>query len=285
LANCAFPCTAANDCTMALVRLRFQGATMAHGYHADCPQCRLRVNVRRWILNATLYCPQCGSVYHYERPGVSPLQPNDSRSPRWQAGLETTIEQATPQAQEEGVPRSARTPVASILAAPHLCQHCKHAIQSPTGFRRSSVDCPSCGCSTSVYALLFHCRCGACLETPTSQSGEEIDCPSCGERQTVPWDVLEKHNPDPADENWFAIECQNCSVQAVAHKEDVGTLAVCPACLSPLTVPHWGERLAQAKPARDALEALQDGGEAHCPQCRQLIPKSSRLCPKCGATL
>jgi DNA-directed RNA polymerase subunit RPC12/RpoP len=99
--------------------------------------------------------------------------------------------------------------------------------------------------------------------------------------------VLLPEPPASPDEFWFGFFCPSCSGEVATREGDAGTYAVCPHCLVPLVIPHWGHYLEGAgpRPTHDPLDSLHASREVTCPACQARISARSPTCPVCGVRL
>lgn len=251
-----------------------------------CPHCGKSIKVAQCVVLAGFNCPRCSKYSEVRRNSWQAFPPPSAQESR----TESPTAETSPFAPDSN-PLPASDPavidplkVDSLLTSPHACHQCKGPIETPTGFRRSTINCPKCQNRTSVYAVFHLCRyCGILLESPTHQQGCETRCPRCGQSQEVPHDVLERKPPDPEDEDWFGVDCGNCGKSLAANKEHVGMWAVCPECLVTMEVPHSGYHLSNAGRARSPLDPLHSYTEKRCPNCGNHIPTRAVHCPLCGA--
>jgi hypothetical protein len=83
----------------------------------------------------------------------------------------------------------------AVRTSPYQCQHprCSWPRNDPVGRQAATVDCPSCGNKTSVYAILHACpRCRRLLESPARSAGTKTTCPGCTKPLCVPKDGVLK---------------------------------------------------------------------------------------------
>jgi hypothetical protein len=181
----------------------------------------------------------------------------------------------------------AAEPVArTVLSRSHLCSHpdCARELTA-IGKRSSTLQCPHCHRSTSIYAILHRCgECDALLETPRRCLGTALRCPVCREPLSVPSDILYNDERALPDHTWFAFRCHGCGSPLQAPSSHARQEAVCPRCERPLTIPQVGERVTAPPPGadRDLTRALHSQLTRPCPHCGQPAPRQTRLCRHCG---
>ena len=182
-------------------------------------------------------------------------------------------------------PGEAGPAVQTRLTAAHCCTQCREALPA-TGLRRSSLVCPSCKQTTSVYAVLHYCpECPTLLESPLSRQGGLGRCPACREHLTIPYDVLFNDGREPPDPTWYAFDCPSCRQTLRSKPADANKSAVCPFCRRSLTIPAAGEPVVPQIPAtiEDVSAALESEIVRHCPQCGLQVAARARACQSCGA--
>lgn len=234
-----------------------------------CPYCFQRIKIQDYIVAAVVSCPDCTKVFFARR---DPSMHTGWFTEAHFEASDTAIEDEPLHEEAEQIPR---------LIAPHPCHQCHAPITQVIGKSRTTLKCPTCQNSTSVYAVHFRCReCNVLLEAPTAEAGNPHPCPSCRKTQVVPGCIVEDTVPKAEGAaDWFGFYCPSCWDNVVVKKTDVGRLAACPHCQVTFTVPHCGHQ------AETAVSAPSPLLEKHCPRCALLIPLGAAVCPMCTLDL
>jgi hypothetical protein len=233
---------------------------------AVCPYCYHALALDEQSPTRTVKCPACRHFFDTDTPLPS---------------FFTASRRCEPIAPQTGPPSSPDT----LLTQPYTCSRCLSELPFPTGLRRSTILCSSCGGKTSLYATLYLCPSGIhLLESPVSTAGQRATCPACQRKCLVPQaDLVVRRRVPPEESRWYAFHCPCCHAHLETGREHAGKLAVCPECLHCLEVPYSGEALTPTPIDVAAVHVGESRILRTCSTCRLRIPTHAMHCPYCRA--
>lgn len=213
-----------------------------------CPSCRNAMNVRSFILQATIRCPACAHVFNY-------------------TSSETTLVPAATPPEPEADTQTPREKYSSRSQFPHVCSRCGAREPVPARLNRITSQCSACHDLTSTNVVEFPCAfCVERIVVSTEAVGSQSDCPACGRTQVVPsW------KPHPGLKPGKPITTRRAAEHWLP-----------PPVSQPIVEPEPPpESPREVRPFQLALPH-------HCVQCKGLIAaptgqcRSTCNCPACG---